>query len=257
MKCAEEAGLDQKSVRNNINENIKFYFGETFRDANTRGAEHQSDYNSRSEDSHMMKHLSDNHPDCSPKDIKFGISVVKSHKSSFERMTFESILIFRGGKNVLNSKSEFSRCVVPRLSVMVGDDDKEDIPLVFEKKILNKRLSDEEANVGYAKKKRKCNNVKNVLSQANLDEKKDSQIDSITNDELEETSPMDLALDNENANVMAPTNLDKIKLRKPNPSKKKTKKSNSKETGQPKISFYFSNTKEGKPVWKDFTTNPT
>ena len=140
---------------------------------------------------------------------------------------------------------------------MVGDDDKEDIPLVFEKKILNKRLSDEKANVGYAKKKRKCNNVKNVLSQANLDEKKDSQIDSITNDELEETSPMDLALDNENANVMAPTNLDKIKLRKPNPSKKKTKKSNSKETGQPKISFYFSNTKEGKPVWKDFTTNPT
>ena len=107
------------------------------------------------------------------------------------------------------------------------------------------------------KNKRKCNNVETVLSQANFDDKKDSQIDSLTNDELEETSPMDVALDNETTNVMAPTNLDKIKFRKPNPTKKKTKKSNSKDTGQHKISFYFSNTEVGKPVWKDFTTNPT
>ena len=33
----------------------------------------------------------------------------------------ESVLIFRGGKNVLNSKSEFSRCTVPRLGVTFGD----------------------------------------------------------------------------------------------------------------------------------------
>ena len=68
---------------------------------------------------------------------------------------------------------------------MVGDDDKENTPLNSEKKRLNKRLSDEEANVGCAHKKRKCN----VLSKDNCDDKKDAQIDSKTNDKLEETSP--------------------------------------------------------------------
>ena len=253
LKCAEEAGLDQKSVRININENIKFYFGETFRDARTRGAEHQSDFASNSEDSHMMKHLIENHSGCSHKDIRFGMTVIKSHKSSFERQIFESILIFRGGKNVLNSKSEFSRCVVPRLSIMVGDDDKENTPLNSEKKRLNKRLSDEEANVGCAHKKRKCN----VLSKDNCDDKKDAQIDSKTNDKLEETSPTEpgpseVALDEETANVKVPTTFDNRKFRKPNPSKKNTKKSNSK--GQPKISFYFSNTIDEGRFLENFTT---
>ena len=33
----------------------------------------------------------------------------------------EAVLVYRGGKNVLNSKSEFSRCTVPRLAVTFGD----------------------------------------------------------------------------------------------------------------------------------------
>ena len=54
------------------------------------------------------------------------MSVVKQHKTSFERQIFESVLIYRGGNNILNSKSEFSRCQVPRLSLMVGEDQKYD-----------------------------------------------------------------------------------------------------------------------------------
>ena len=258
LKCAEEAGIDQKSIKSNINENIKFYFGETFRDANTRGAEHLSDYARKSEDSHMMKHLSENHPNCSPKDIKFGMSVVKSHRSSFERMIMESILIFRAGNNVLNSKSEFSRCVVPRLSVMVGEDDKDKdvVPLVFEKKKLNKRLSDEEANIGFIPKKRKCNVLSNSIE---VDGKDDDHIDSKTNEKLEETSPTqlpvpsDFALDEETTFLKAPTTSDHRKFRKPNPTKNNSKKSNLK--GQSKISSYFTNTKdEGKFVLETFTT---
>ena len=121
LRCAEEAGADEKTLKSNVNNSIKFYFGETFRDAYTRGAEHLSDYVGQTDDSHMFKHLTDSHPGSSPRDVKFGMSVVRKHKSSFERQIFENVLIFRDGNNVLNSKSEFNRCQIPRLSVMCGD----------------------------------------------------------------------------------------------------------------------------------------
>ena len=68
----------------------------------------------------MYKHLSDAHKDEKRENIKFGMTVVKQHFSAFSRQIHESILIFRD-KNVLNSKSMFNRCQVPRLSVMVGE----------------------------------------------------------------------------------------------------------------------------------------
>ena len=43
LKCAEEAGANEKTLKDNVNSSIKFYFGETSRDAYTRGAEHLSD----------------------------------------------------------------------------------------------------------------------------------------------------------------------------------------------------------------------
>ena len=45
---------------------------------------------------------------------------MKQHKSAFSRQIMEAVLVYRGGKNVLNSKSEFSRCSVPRLEVSYG-----------------------------------------------------------------------------------------------------------------------------------------
>ena len=106
----EEAGANEKTLKDNVNSSIKFYFGETSRDAYTRGAEHLSDYIGQTDDSHMYKHLSDSHQDSRPRDVKFGMSVIKQHRSSFERMIFESCLIFRNENNVLNSKTEFNRC---------------------------------------------------------------------------------------------------------------------------------------------------
>ena len=68
------------------------------------------------------KHWASEHSEeCKPGDLKFGFSVVKQHKSSFSRQTHEAILIYQGGANVMNSKSEFSRCKVPRLEVTFGD----------------------------------------------------------------------------------------------------------------------------------------
>ena len=99
IKCAEEAGADNKTLNSNVNNQITFYFGETFRDAFTRGCEHVADYYAKSEDSHMYKHITDMHPDCKPRDIQFGMSVIKKHRSSFERMILEAVLIYRGGLN--------------------------------------------------------------------------------------------------------------------------------------------------------------
>ena len=144
LKCAEDAGVDQKALKSNINNQINFYFGETFRDAFTRGCEHVADYYAKSEDSHMYKHIMDVHPDCKPRDINFGMSVVKKHRSSFERMILEAVLIYRGGQNVLNSRSQYSRCQVPRLSVMVGDSQQFDTAaLKIETEKLKKRIVEE------------------------------------------------------------------------------------------------------------------
>ena len=68
----------------------------------------------------MMKHVSESHPNDKTEDIKFGMSVVKQHFSSFSRQIHEAVLIYRD-TNILNSKSQYNRCQVPRLSVVIGD----------------------------------------------------------------------------------------------------------------------------------------
>ena len=42
-------------------------------------------------------------------------------------MVFEEILIFMAGDKTLNSKSMYNRCKIPRLSVMVGEEEKESV----------------------------------------------------------------------------------------------------------------------------------
>ena len=104
----------------------KFYWGESCKTSYWRGLQHSSDYFRKQESSHMWKHVSEAHPGKEPKDIKFGMSVVRQHFSAFSRLIFEAILIFRGGDNVLNSKTEFNRAKVPRLSVMVNEGQQQD-----------------------------------------------------------------------------------------------------------------------------------
>ena len=55
-------------------------------------------------------------------EVEFGMKVVKFHRSSFERQVQESVLI-QSKRNhwLLNSKSEFNRCAIPRLGLKMGD----------------------------------------------------------------------------------------------------------------------------------------
>ena len=103
----------------------KQYWGESSKTGYWRGLQHTSDYLRKQENSHMWKHVSEAHPGEEPKDVKFGMSVVRQHFSAFSRQIFEAVLIFRAGDKVLNSKAEFNRSKVPRLSVMINEGQQE------------------------------------------------------------------------------------------------------------------------------------
>ena len=123
LNCCAKAGVTKEDIKDNTSDKYDMYFGESKKDLASRSITgHLADHRNQTDDSHIMKHWSAAHSqECRPRDIKFGFSVVKQHKSSFARQIFESVLIFRGGARVLNSKSEFSRCTVPRLTVSFGD----------------------------------------------------------------------------------------------------------------------------------------
>ena len=235
LKCAEEAGANEKTLKDNVNSSIKFYFGETSRDAYTRGAEHLSDYIGQTDDSHMYKHLSDSHQDSRPRDVKFGMSVIKQHRSSFERMIFESCLIFRNENNVLNSKSEFNRCQVPRLSVMIGDNSN----VAHPSNEKGGSVPCQDLNV--KKRKTDCFNL--------LPSKKKRKVDH--NDKVKMVQRLNdiavLGLDSNDAKKVKFSHLSTTNSKLevlPKPTKKKPK---IKSNGQTKISNFFPNT-QTKPV---------
>ena len=62
--------------------------------------------------SHILKHYLDNHIEDGPEDMIFRIKVL----CFYERQVHESVMIQQNRRhNLLNSKSEFPRCSVPKL----------------------------------------------------------------------------------------------------------------------------------------------
>ena len=89
----------------------------------------------------MWKHKVMRHPD---EEVTFTMKVIKKHKSAFERQVQESVLIELNqvDGNILNSKSGFNRCLIPRLTVMMGDRVVEDRP-------NNREASEEEVETAF------------------------------------------------------------------------------------------------------------
>merc|ERR1712055_515339 len=55
------------------------------------------------------------------KEVEFGMKILKFHKSSFERQIDEAVKIqYNRNHKILNSKSEFNRCKLPRLGLKWG-----------------------------------------------------------------------------------------------------------------------------------------
>ena len=56
-------------------------------------------------------------------EIKFGMKIIKAARSAFERQIAESVMIQVEKKEnyILNSKSEYNRCALPRLTAKIGN----------------------------------------------------------------------------------------------------------------------------------------
>ena len=72
--------------------------------------------------SHMHRHTLDKNEGEELGWIKFGMEVIKFTRTFFERQILESVCIQQNTKhNLLNSRSEYNRCSLPRLSTRLGD----------------------------------------------------------------------------------------------------------------------------------------
>ena len=73
-------------------------------------------------DSHMVKHYFDQHQEEEIEDMRFGARIVKQARTAFNRQIGESVVIQNSkGHHILNSKSEYNRCALPRLTAKLGE----------------------------------------------------------------------------------------------------------------------------------------
>ena len=70
----------------------------------------------------MAKHAQLDHADLEGKPV-FTMKVVRSHYSALSRQIHEAVRIRRNEENILNSKGQYNRCQLPRLTVKMGDKD--------------------------------------------------------------------------------------------------------------------------------------
>ena len=159
LKCKEKLAEAGEAAGDTVP--VHTYYGETHVSSRERGIQHERDYRSKNEDSHMYKHYSEMHQDENLADVKFGMSVIRQHFSSFSRQIHEACLIFLDGNN-LNSKqgNMYNRCKVPRLTTMIQEEKTE------EKKEISAVVDDEETltedQVKFNKRGRKASEEESV-----------------------------------------------------------------------------------------------
>ena len=96
------------------------YIAESSRSLAERSSEHDSDVLTNKPESHMAYHRDEHHQELTLAEMSanFRIYPLRNHSSSFLRQLHEACAIscFKGSK-ILNVKEEYSRCVIPQLSV--------------------------------------------------------------------------------------------------------------------------------------------
>ena len=72
----------------------------------------------------MLKHILTEHQEKNNKGIKFGIKVIKTCRTSFERQIFNSVAIQEKLKlhKILNSRAEYNRCSLPKLTTTLVEE---------------------------------------------------------------------------------------------------------------------------------------
>ena len=116
LKCNPEAS--NKGELKNLNNNIpSVYVGETSRSVQERAMEHQEALKNKSNDSHMYKHWLLHHP--GEEQPRFIMKVVQFHRTALSRQVGEAVRIAKRGRDtpLLNSRGEYNRCSITRLSL--------------------------------------------------------------------------------------------------------------------------------------------
>ena len=100
------------------------YVGESARTGYERGLEHQKDAKQKKENSHIATHCAENHSGQGRE--KFSMKVMRTHRTALTRQIHEAVVIANcWNKNLLNSKQEYNRCIIPRITVMMGTKEKD------------------------------------------------------------------------------------------------------------------------------------
>ena len=124
-RCVPKAKEDKELRDEDLGrgEHPKVYVGETSRSITERSREHWASYRGGGGDNHMWRHQEMVHGG-EPAD--FTMRVVGSYKSALSRQIGEAVRIRRrGGEgSILNSKSEYNRCHIPRLRVEDKEEEK-------------------------------------------------------------------------------------------------------------------------------------
>ena len=90
--------------------------GESDRSFLERAEEHWEDAIARKKDRHMIKHWVNSHMEL-PEPPKFNSKVVYRFEDSLTRQISKSVRIDLRVGGILNSKTEYSRCRLPRLVI--------------------------------------------------------------------------------------------------------------------------------------------
>ena len=113
----------KKELREVKDDTPTLYVGETSRSIFEKSREHWGAWRSGKEESHILKHQEADHGgDTSP---KFIMRVVNYYKTALSRQVGEAVRIRRrGGEgSILNSRAEFNRCRIPRLTIEEVDEE--------------------------------------------------------------------------------------------------------------------------------------
>ena len=108
--------VEKKNKWGSFREMVGVYVGETSKSIFERAGEHWQDVKAGKVESHMLKHWETDHSD--DKGLpKFKIRIVRTCQDALSRQVGESVRIDLRGGNVLNFKTEYSRCRLPRLTI--------------------------------------------------------------------------------------------------------------------------------------------
>ena len=122
--CAncEKSEVLKDSDGRKVETKLHKYIGETARSTHERGLEHWADAMSLNPKSHILKHYAEHHMGEKIEEVRFNMKVLKFAKTAFERQIYESVQIQESRDHVLlNSKSEYNRCSIPRITIKMGE----------------------------------------------------------------------------------------------------------------------------------------